>query len=217
MNRVHSLPSAHMSSTGYKVRRATSDDVPQLIAIWREAQLPIHVLEKRFTEFQVADAGDGKLAGAIGLKISGKNGLIHSETIPNFELVDVMRPLLWERMQNVAGNHGLYRFWTQESSPFWKQRDFATPAPDVIKRLPADFPSAEGDWLTLQLKDEVAIELSLDKEFAVFRESERERTERMMDQAKLLKGLATLMAVLLFIFVLAASFYLLKQRQAIGR
>jgi len=76
-------------------------------------------------------------------------------------------------------------FWTQESSPFWKQRDFATPASDAIKRLPADFPSAEGDWLTLQLKDEVAIELSLDKEFAVFRESERERTERMMDQAKL--------------------------------
>lgn len=206
-----------MSSTGYKVRRATSDDVPQLIAIWRGAQLPIHLLEKRFTEFQLADAGDGKLAGALGLKISGKNGLLHSETIPDFALVDVVRPLLWERMLSVAGNHGLYRLWTQESSPFWKQYDFSTPTAEVAKRLPADFPSAAGDWLTLQLKDEAAIELSLDKEFAVFRESERERTERIMDQARLLKGLATLLAIVLFLFVIAASFYLMKQKQALGR
>lgn len=206
-----------MSSTGYKVRRANSDDVPQLLAIWRAAQLPVHVLEKRFTEFQVVEGGDGKLAGALGLKISGKNGWLHSEAIPNFELVDVLRPLLWERLQSVAGNHGLYRLWTQESAPFWKQYDFATPDADVAKRLPADFISPNGEWLTLQLKDEVAIELSLDKEFAVFRKSERERTERMLDQARLLKGLATLMAIALFIFVIAASAYLLKQRHSIGR
>lgn len=206
-----------MSPTGYKVRRATSDDVPQLIAIWREAQLPVHLLEKRFTEFQVADAGDGQLAGAMGLRISGKNGLLHSETITDFELVDIVRPLLRERMLSVAGNHGLHRLWTRESSPFWKQHDFSTPDPTEVKRLPADFTPAEGDWLTLQLKDEDAIELSLDKEFAVFRESERERTERIMDQARLLKGLATFMAIALFVLVMAASFYLLKQRQAIGR
>ncbi|MBC8002273.1 MAG: hypothetical protein H7X97_06765 [Opitutaceae bacterium] len=206
-----------MSSTGYIVRRATSDDVPRLIAIWREAQLPVHILEKRFTEFQVVDAGDGRLVGAFGLKISGKNGLLHSETIPNFELVDALRPLLWERMRSVAGNHGLYRLWTQESAPFWRQYDFNAPDPEVAKRLPADFPSSDGEWLTLQLKDEAAIELSLDKEFAVFRESERDRTQRIMDQARFLKGLATLLAIVLFLFVIAASFYLMKQRQALGR
>lgn len=206
-----------MSPTGYKVRRATSDDVPQLITIWRAAQLPTHILEKRFTEFQVAERGDGKLVGALGLKISGKNGLLHSESIPNFELVDILRPLLWERMQGVAGNHGLYRLWTGESSPFWKQHDFGTPHTEVAKRLPADFPTSESEWLTLQLKDEAAIEMSLDKEFAVFRDSERERTDRIMDQARLLKGVATFMAIALFIFVIAASAYLLKQRQALGR
>ena len=114
-----------MNPTRYGVRRATSDDLAQLVAIWRAAQLEPEILEKRFTEFQVAVAeADGKLVGAIGLALSDKHGLVHSETIPNFELVDTLRPLLWTRIRAVAGNHGLFRLWTTEPAPFWKHNDW---------------------------------------------------------------------------------------------
>src|SRR5213592_3655391 len=103
-----------MTASNYRVRRATLDDIDQLTAIWKAMSFPGEDLAKRITEFQVAEGPDGKVLGAVGLQIAAKHGRIHSEAFNDFALADQLRPLLWDRINSVATNHGLLRLWTQE-------------------------------------------------------------------------------------------------------
>ena len=201
-----------MNSVDYKLRRATADDLPRLISIWQRAQLPAAELEKRFTEFQVAENSMGEIIGAIGLQVSTRYGNIHSETIPDFALADTLRPRLWDRLQKVAQNYGLFRFWTLESAPFWRQQGFGPPDGAARERFPAVYGDASKAWLTLKLKEQMEVSLSFDKEFELFKQSEQERTEKVFAQARALKWLAGAIAVLVFLFVLAGSLYLFKNR-----
>jgi type IV secretory pathway component VirB8 len=68
-------------------------------------------------------------------------------------------------------------------------------------------------WLTLQLKDEEVI-ASVDKEFAMFMESEKQRSARALDQARTLKKVITVLAciVALAILALAAWLYFVRKR-----
>ena len=54
------------------VRRATLDDLPQLIELWQMEKLPVEVLDKRFTEFQVVADASGRIVGAVGMQLSDK-------------------------------------------------------------------------------------------------------------------------------------------------
>lgn len=199
-----------MNSVEFKLRRATADDVLALVGIWQKAQLPSADLEKRFTEFQIVENSLGEIVGAIGLQVSTRYGNIHSETIPDFALADVLRPRLWDRLQTVAKNYGLFRFWTRENAPFWRQQGFAPPDDAARERFPEAYGDASGPWLTLKLKEEMEVSLSLDKEFELFKQSEQERTEKIFAQARALKWLAGAIAVLVFLFVIAGSLYLFK-------
>ena len=120
-----------MSTSSFRVRRATLEDLNQLSGRWKTMHLPADDLGKRVTEFQVAEDGEGKLAGAVGLQIAQRQGRVHSEAFGDFALADVLRPLLWERLQSLATNHGLLRVWTQEKAPFWTQCGLA-PANDSL-------------------------------------------------------------------------------------
>ena len=46
----------------FRVRRATVDDLDALVAMWTAMQFDIVGIEKRLTEFQVAEAADGTVA-----------------------------------------------------------------------------------------------------------------------------------------------------------
>ena len=200
-----------MNDTQFKVRRATVDDLPLLTQLLSASLLPAGVLEKRFTEFQVVENQEGTLVAALGLQIAGKHGKVHSESFADFALTDTLRPLLWERLQSVATNHQLVRLWTRESAPFWKQSaGFASAEQDVRNKVPAAFGAANEPWLTLKLKEDIETVLSADKEFAMFMESEKARTEEVFAHAKMLKGFAYVLAIILFLFVVAASVYVFK-------
>lgn len=193
----------------FKVRRATSEDLPGLHELWNAERLPAEVLDKRFGEFQVVEAPDGKLVGALGLQKIGKDGYIHSECYKDFELSDKLRPLLWERFQNMIANHGLYRVWTKEKAPFWKQLGFVVPTEHNLKRWPEVLGPSSGDAIYMQLKDEDAI-ASLDKEFEMFRASEEARTAEIMSTAKSLKTFALFFGIAVFLMVIACTIYLIK-------
>src|SRR5215470_4660319 len=98
-----------MTLSNYRVRRATLDDIGQLMSLWQSMRLPADDLAKRITEFQVAESSDQKLVGAIGLQIMDRQGRLHSEAFTDFALADSLRPQLWERLQSVATNNGLIR------------------------------------------------------------------------------------------------------------
>jgi hypothetical protein len=172
---------------------------------------PVDDLAKRITEFQVAENEDGKLLGAVGLQLAERQGLIHSEGFTDFAFADNLRPQLWERIQAVATNHGLFRLWTQEQAPFWNHCGLAKADPESLEKLPAPWHGLASVWLTLKLKDDLQEVISADKEFALFMESEKQRTARAFQQARILKFVATIVAVGLLLVVVTGTFLLLRK------
>jgi hypothetical protein len=197
-----------VSASNYRVRRATLDDMRDLTALWESMGFAIEDLAKRVTEFQVVESAEGRVIGAVGMQIAERQGLIHSEAFTDFALADPLRPLLWERIQSLAHNHGLHRLWTREAAPFWHQCGLERPEPELLEKLPAMWRGHTSGWLTIKLKEDIEAVLSADKEFAQFMQSERQRTERALQQARVLKQVATVIAVILLILVLGAAFWL---------
>src|SRR5262249_36589631 len=117
------------------------------------------------------------------------------------EMADALRDKLWERVRIVAGNFGLVRVWTQFNTPFWNATGFQYAPAEMLPKLPADFAGDPHPWKAIQLRAEAAAPASLDKEFAMFKEAEKERTEQMFRQARVLKLIAALVAVVVFVLV----------------
>jgi hypothetical protein len=196
-------------------RRATIDDLTKLSPLWRAEGLPAHDLEKRFKEFQLIEGPGGEILGTIGLQISGQEGRLHSETFAHPEEGDDLRQQLWERVQTIATNHGIIRLWTQLESPFWHHVGFTGASGDLMVRFPAVFAGDQRPWSFYQLRSETASMVSLDKEFAMFREAEREKTEQLFRQARVLKMIAAVLAVAVLGLVIfwAISFFQLQRRR----
>ena len=203
-----------MNSTDFQVRRATIEDLPALTALWHSMNLPVNGLDRRLTEFQVATDASGKIVGAVGLQLAGKQGLVHGEGFTDFGVTDTVRPMLWERLQMVAANHGIVRVWSKEVAPFWKQIGRVPPDAEALGKLPPAWNSHPGEWLTVKLREDVEEVLSMDKEFELFKQSTAQQSQEAINQAKLLKTIATVAAVILGIVVLIASVYMLRNNFA---
>lgn len=206
-----------MTRSNYQVRRATLDDIGPMSELWRLMRFDVESLAKRITEFQVAVDAEGRVIGALGLQISEKQGLVHHEAFGDFSLADQLRPALWERINAVATNHGLLRFWTQEQAPFWMHNGLHKASPEEIATLPQMWRPLAGQWLTLKLREDVEAVLSADKEFALFMQSEKQRTQQALRHAKVLKGLATLIAVAVLVLVVIGAVIVLKNQHVLRR
>jgi len=163
---------------------------------------PTEELARRVTEFQVVEGPDGKLLGALGLQIAERQGRVHSEAFSDFALAEHLRPLLWDRVHAVATNHGLLRVWTQEQAPFWNHCGLLKADAEALEKLPVLWRGPSSAWLTLKLKDDVETVISVDKEFALFMQSEKQRTEQVFRRARALKTFATVVAFILLLLVL---------------
>jgi N-acetylglutamate synthase-like GNAT family acetyltransferase len=200
-----------MALPNYRVRRATVDDLGALTALWESMNFPLQTLEKRLTEFQIAEGPQGHIAGAFGFQINGRYGLIHSEAFSDFSTADEIRSLFWQRIQPLAMNHGVVRLWTQEQSPFWSRNGFQPPTADVRQKLPEAWVDAGPNWLTLQLNDEEVI-VSLDKELAMLMQAERERTKETLEKARAFKTVVTVIAFVLVLLIFSAALYVYLRR-----
>jgi len=200
-----------MNGSNFVVRRATLDDIGSLVDLWKSMHLPAEDLAKRITEFQLATDAQGRVLGAAGLQIATRQGLIHSEAFSDFALADHLRPLLWDRLQAVAANHGLLRLWTQENAPFWNHCGLVKADEEALQKLPAQWRTQSPAWLTLKLKEDIEAVASLDKEFAVLMQAEKDRAAKVMRHAHMLKILATVIAVGVLFLVLGAAFYLVHR------
>jgi N-acetylglutamate synthase-like GNAT family acetyltransferase len=201
-----------MNPPEFSVRRATIEDLAGLKLLWERARLQVLDLEKRLTEFQLAVTPVGDLMGAVGLHIVGKDGLLHSEAFTQPEQSEPLRLLLWERVRNLARNHGLVRMWTREEAPFWLQAGFAEATSELLKKLPAALGDGHQRWLAMQLKEETVPTLSLEQEFELFQQASKASTEEVMAQARKLRSVANVIAwVALGAAVLVVGFYFLHQ------
>jgi hypothetical protein len=211
------LLSRCMSDSAYRVRRAIIDDLETLRDLWATNHLPAEDLDKRLKECQVVEGPDGTLLGALAMEINGRSGRLHSEAFADFARADEMRHALWERMQSVGTNHGLARYWTQEPAPFWRNNGFQAPDEAAMKKLAEQWAAIQGPWITLRVRDEEALEKSLDKEFARFKEETKRQTDRAMAPGRTMKTAATIIAIILAIAVFVASIYVMMNQFGMRR
>jgi N-acetylglutamate synthase-like GNAT family acetyltransferase len=195
----------------HQVRRATVDDLPVLRRLWQEALLPVEDHEKRLKEFQAVFDERGRLLGAVGLSIAGRHGHLHSEVFADPTHGELLRDELWERLKAVAQNFGLVRVWTRETAPYWHHIGFQTAAPELLEKLPAAFGSPPPPWLSLILREETAIPLMAEQEMALFVQAQRESADHAMRQIKIMRGIATGVACVLFLVVLVMGFLVLRR------
>ncbi|MGA3285269.1 MAG: hypothetical protein ABSD57_12540 [Verrucomicrobiota bacterium] len=200
-----------MSLFNLRIRRATTDDFRSLKPLWNSMRLPTDELERRLTEFQVAETADGQIVGAVGFRIAGQHALLHSEGYTDFSVADEARQMFWERIQTIASHHGVFRLWTQENSPFWSRRGFRIVITESLVHLPEEWKRFEGKWYTLQLKSEAAL-ATLEKELTTFKELEKQRTAQTLDQARTLRTIITAIGFGVGILCLGVLLYLLVRR-----
>ncbi len=198
------------------IRRATVDDLPALKSLWLAARLPADELKDRLTEFQIVEA-NGIFAGALGVQIIRQHARLHSEDYADFSVADAARELFWERIQKISANHGVFRIWTQETSPFWTRWGFQPANLETLARLPDEWKNLEGGWLTLELKNEDAINTVLKNQFGRFMDSEKKMTAQIAERARKLKLFITIAGFAIFFICLAIAVWLLLSRPPIGR
>jgi N-acetylglutamate synthase-like GNAT family acetyltransferase len=200
----------------FQARRATVDDLPRLKQLWALMRLPEAELERQLTDFQVIVDEAGIVVGCAAFQMNQRHARIHGESFEDFGLADYARPALWSRIQTLATNHGLVRLWTQETSPFWSRNGFQAATEDALERMPLTWERSGTGWLTIKLKDEEAM-TSLDKEFAMFVESERRQRDQLLGQTKIFKTLTIGGILLMVLALIAATIWLFfKQRAGSG-
>lgn len=190
-------------------RRATVEDLPQLVALWRLEQLPAELLEKRFTEFQVVSDEAGQVLAAIGLQIAGVQGWLHSEAIATPELGDGLRELLWNRFQVIIQNHALERLWTQISVPFWREKGFERASAEQIASRPDQFPANDREWFVKTLRAANA-SAAVERELAQLKAMQQEESVRMQQRVQWAKRFALGITVVVFLLVIAWAITMLK-------
>ena len=193
------------------IRRATVDDLPALLDLWAAARLPGDELKDRLTEFQIVET-DGRFAGAIGFQILRQHARLHSEDYVDFSLADTAREAIWERIQKVSANHGVFRLWTQDNSPFWSRWGFQPATAEMLERLPEEWKTLEGAWLTLPLKNEDAINEALDKNFAGFMAGEKQQTAQVVARVKTFRTVITVIAFAIGILSFSLAIWMLMHR-----
>ena len=199
--------------SSHRTRRATTDDLEQLKALWLAEQFPVGELEKQFTDFQVAEDERGEVAAAIALQIAGSQGRIHSETFADFGQTDLLRPRLWHQLQTTAQLLGLFRLWTRETAPFWrKDAGFTEASREWLEKLPAGFGPAGPGWLALRIREEGADPEALARQFELFKIAEQEKRDKVLRQARFLRFFGTFIAILLFASGFVLLLWVFKQR-----
>ena len=198
------------------IRRATVDDLPALLALWAAARLPGAELETRLTEFQVVEA-DGQFAGAIGLQVLRQHARLHSEDYTDFSVADAAREVCWDRILKMCANHGVFRIWTLETSPFWLHWGFQPVTTELLERLPEEWKSLEGRWLTLELKNEAVINQALTSQFSGFMDAEKKQTEYVAAQAKRIRTIITVIFFLIGFASFGLAIWMYTHRSMTGR
>ena len=117
--------------------------------------------------------------------------------------------MFWQRFEALAANHGIFRIWTQETSPFWKHWGFQPANAEILSRLPDEWKTSEGQWLTLELKNEEAVTSALETKFAGFMDTEKKQTALVAEKARTLNHIITVIGFAVGILCIGIAIYLL--------
>jgi N-acetylglutamate synthase-like GNAT family acetyltransferase len=205
-----------MSLPALRIRRATVEDLAALKAVWLSMRLPADQLESRLTEFQVVERA-GEVVGAVGFQSSRTAALLHSEGYSDFSVADPARQMFWDRIQTLAANHGIFRLWTQETSPFWLRWGFQPADDETLARLPDEWKNSTEKWFTLELKNEAVISAVMEKQFSNFHNSEKKSSDQALARAKTITNLVTAFFFLIGFAGIGLAVFLFLHLKSAGR
>jgi N-acetylglutamate synthase-like GNAT family acetyltransferase len=186
-----------VDSSPFSARRATSEDLPVLEALWQQTGLPWDQLHGFLNEFQVATDESGGLAGAIGLLIEGSQALLHTEAVRADVEADAVRSSLWRRVQIVARNQGVQRIWTQEDAPYWLASGFAAATPMAVQQNRASFLDPAAAWFAFDLMDPARAQGLINEQLAILEAERMQSAESFQSRVRAFRIFAILMALLI--------------------
>ncbi|MBM3824395.1 MAG: hypothetical protein FJ404_16175 [Verrucomicrobia bacterium] len=181
-----------MTLAALTARRANIDDLPALKTLWTQHGIEASEAERQITEFQVAFDERQILAGCAAVRVSGQNALIHSEAYAQPESAGLVRATLWPRVQSLARNLGLFRLWIRSPDEFWKSNGFGDPTEMARKKWPEEWGPQTPPLACLVLREESLELISIEKEFELFQQAQKESTEKVFRQARFAKAFALL-------------------------
>lgn len=182
----------------WSVRRASIEDLPQLKLHWESTGVDNEALEKKLTEFQIAEDAEGTIRGVIGVRLAEQEAWIYHESFSYEDQGDPIREAIWLRIKNLAQNHALFKIWTHSTAPSWNNLGFVDATPDILSGKPSVFENETNRWKVLVLR-EPEQGISLDKEFELFQQEQLADRENLMNQAALMKKLSYVLLVIVVI------------------
>lgn len=196
-------------------RRATVDDLPQLIELWDRAFCPADIFEKRLTEFHlVEDAQTKRILASIGIHPENTGAMIHSEVFGDPLNQDLYRDMLWPRFQTLSRNLGVSKIWTQETADFWLKVGFKRVLENDLGALP-NFPDREEhlSWRVFQIFDEEMVEEKMkENRYEALLQIQHDETEAYNRQLRVLRNVIITLGIiaigtmfLLFLFSFVSS------------
>ena len=106
--------------------------------------------------------------------------------------------------------------WTQETSPFWTHWGFQPASAEILERLPEEWRNLPGSWLTLELKNEDAINNALKNQLGNFMDAEKKQTAQVATRARQIRTFFTVIFFGLAAISFAILGYLLLRRNPFG-
>lgn len=211
-----SFSKAYMQSDKLITRRATVDDLPQLITLWKSAYLPADIFEKRLTEFHIVeDPHSKKILAAIGLHSQESAVMLHSEVFGDPANEDLYRDMLWPRFKTLARSLGASRIWTQETASFWKREGFRLADEEVLKKRP-HFPDGEEHlpWCFIQIFDEEKVEQAMgEHRYDALLQLQKDESDAYAQQMRVLRNVIITLGIVLigtmlimFLYSFASSY-----------
>lgn len=207
-----------MDEPVFLARRATLDDLPVLRELWQQEQFDADALEKCITDFQVAYDAEGTIMAAIGMRREGEQGVVYSEAFKDFGHADRLRALIWERIKTIAKNYAMARLWMLDCVHFWKEFGFDEADEETLNDLPENFGDREGNWFTIMLRSDPFAkgDAMAKQQELMFREALRAETEKTMHQAKVVRVLALVLSILLFVIIVIGGIKLVQVQKQRG-
>ena len=192
-----------MTESKFNFRRATLEDLDVLRGLWQTALYSPIELEKHLTEFQLVEGDDGRLLGALGIRIQGEEGYIHHEAFTHPKTEMAMREALWYRLKIMFGNQGVHRVWTREKAEFWNGEGFRMATVEEKAKYPIDFGTVDRALKVFPLRDSKA-EKIIEKKMIELHASRFEEEAQLDRRTRVIRVVAWSLAG--FLMVLLAYF-----------
>ncbi len=192
----------------YKFRRANIDDLEVLSSLWERHDFDPILLEQRLTEFHIAEDESGELQAAVGIKVVDRQGLIHHECWSSGMTLHLRKELAVHAL-NVCETMQVWRIWTCLKDTHWEEMGFDAAPQEIMDQLPPGFGDWRETWKFQKIKDDLASNTNLARQFEILKIENDESNVRLKKTGQIMKfaGYFIVTCIVIAVIFAAVSFF----------